>query len=260
MDYYIHPDITIKAKTRNLGGAIRAWQVAKWLDIDGSGVIHKSLLNGAIKDFGISKRNRQKWVKAAYQAGFLEKLSKTTIGYRSPENVALILGLGRLCRRVIIPEPEKLFQTDYGVLVFDCLIAGLEADRITGKTISKVAIRRLYGIPESTQKHYRRQGKTRAFPNVVRLNSHYVDEGGAVRKWGSITVRQLPNTYTSPYELMPKGRTKKINRLLRELVFMGRVSQQYFHDWNKARKQETPVLCFAYNRRGTNYWHFAGGN
>ena len=268
MQYKINPELANQAKSQNKGGAYRVWMLARWLDPQGSGTVKKILLRSALTDFGVEKRTGQRWIKAAIETGFISTRKELDYyRYQSPDKIARILNVRSLGRPVLLEDPKEIFKTDWGILIFDCQIASGEKGSTTGFTASRATIKEISGVAERTQRSYIKKGKTRAKRNVSIIkkdaSERYHDIGGKIQLWGSWLVRIDPSTHTSPYSVGARGRIKKQNRILANLVNsvgQGRIEKRYYHSWKSAIKQGREVLLFRKNYRDTNYWQVLGGN
>lgn len=267
MEYKINPELANQAKNQNMGGAFRVWVLSRWLDPKGSGTVNKDLLRSGLMNFGVEKRTSQRWIKAAYNNGFITtRLGLNYCRYSSPAGLAVILGVPSLGRPVLIEDPKVFFCSSWGLMIFDCLIASLEGEGINGFTASRATIKDISGVSERTQRLYIRDGKTKAIRNAAVIkkgtSERYHEIGGKIRLWGDWLVRVMPRTHTSPYKTARPGRIKVYNRELNNLVNVEqeKKDKRYFHNYHRAAKQGREVYLFRKHRRGTNYWQVLGVN
>jgi hypothetical protein len=130
--------------------------------------------------------------------------------------------------------------------------------------IKRQTLRELSGVPESTQRTYDAEAETQRNNNIDILGAYTAEayqeaswQYGHAVSWVIIKgkkyiCRQLPNSYTAQQETAPKGRQKKHNRRIDNLVTKG--TQGNNSDLVRLFYQTAVHAAQAANRGNKAYW------
>ncbi|MCI0728558.1 MAG: hypothetical protein L0332_17815 [Chloroflexi bacterium] len=186
--------------------------------------------------------------------------------------LAVYLGVERLAGRPV-ELPVSVLSGDIGAFKAH-LYGAWHSGRKQANPITRARQRELTGLPERTQRRYCRIAGVRRQQNIAILGRYTTEEvqesawrhGRAVFEFydykgrqgqpgGRYLARYMPATHIGPHNQATRGRQRKINRKLKDLVNKGargnggdRVNRLYFHNGAAAAK--------AYNRRSIEdaYW------
>lgn len=170
-----------------------------------------------------------------------------------------------------------------GIATFKAhLYAAWHSGRRANKPVSRQTLRKLTAVPERTQRHYEKVTHVRVKANLA-IGATYTPEnleqqswqrGGAVFKFLDKNGRfgpkqktylawQLPNSYAGPHQQAPRGRQRRINHQLTDLVHQGaqgngksKIERTYFDHGKEAAQAEAPVSYWPEGDcRGFSLWH-----
>lgn len=154
----------------------------------------------------------------------------------SPGRVAVAMGAGILRGRPVWVDPRHLNSGIQQVRA--TYYATFDAGQSKGNPITRQAKRQATGIPESTQRVYDAVAGTKRKANIAVSSESYNRENRESRAWengrntfkfydhrgqhvpkGHVTIAwRLPNSYTSQFELAPKGRQRKHNKRINLVI------------------------------------------
>lgn len=215
---------------------------------------------------------------------------KERIWLHSLAKTAKALGVTRLTGKPVKMPVSALTGTigDTRAHLYAAFHSSHTADKNTNSPISRHTLAILSGVGATSQRHYEAKTKVRAQANyaVGDVCQGADDEKGKERAWqvGRALFRlrdingrhgkagrmywawRLPNSYAGPHQKAPKGRQRRVNRELRDLVMQGMpgnggetvtrqtVSQRrYFENGHQAAK--------VWNRQPSAlYWRALAGN
>lgn len=225
----IYPDLLLTAARGNNGGAAKLWTLAKFFNPGGCGAIpNKDFRQFAIKDLKIKRGTYDVWLARALHIKLLERSGDNLIltGYA---RAAVILGVDHVGRPVNIPL-EKLIKRGWLSYVW---ASWLLSHGFTDKPISRAALRDLSGVPERNQIEYERKAGVINHSNYAKHEGvdtkedfyHLaIEKGRPVFDHEGQTLERLPNSREIENEHIrtaPKGRTRRVNSLLKDLSVNG---------------------------------------
>jgi hypothetical protein len=267
------PLMAINANRRGMGGACRAYILAKSLDLTGLGSIVYSDLADLATQLKIQPKTWHRWVKRAYRLGlFVDRSRMVLAGYKV---AAEIFG----CDSVGV-RPASI---SIGHLVSDGWIAYIWSayeQTFNQRPISRDKLNRLTGIPERTQRRWDRRAGVERRPNY-NVSKHTADELPGVMEFtehkGAFvftdksgknprTAWRLPDIRTATAaDSLKRGRSRKINKAIAHdetlsgLSLLGRASSyddphaeysgRIFHDTTAQIKNTEKKLQEGNNHR-----------
>jgi len=216
-----YPSLLVQADAKRIPlGGFRVWFIVKdWLKE--TGFISSKAIKDHLKELGISKSTYSRWVRMAYELGLFLSAGEL-VKLASWQEGAALAGCSRLENPVQV-EVEKFIGAGWQSIIWAAYITNHQG------VISRATLRELSGVPERTQRHREHQagvinqenyaiiGEVKRNPDLAigalgdSYNTGYYQKSGEIR-------RRLPNSRTVPEHIQtaPKGRTKKVNKLLAE--------------------------------------------
>ena len=279
----------VRAYPALLAGAMRAGRVPearvylllRALDPSGRGVVDvdraRLYYSHKHSPYRVMGWRRLRQVLAAGDGLFWQRDDRDRLWVKSPAHIAAGLGVDRL-RGLPVGLPvvsllESLSETRAAIY------AAWHAGRgEAAGPVSRAAIRSQIGAAESTQRTYDHIVDVKRRRNVVILGDatrenierHAWVRGAAIFRLRDYLGRHgrpgwvylaanMPASYTSKYDVLPKGRTRKVNRRLDNLVIKGetRGKGSQVVDRTKVYHEDGAAAGDAYNRdQGDNnhYW------
>ena len=147
----------------------------------------------------------------------------TALQMTGPAGVALALGVGHLAGSpVAVPVTDLLGGMHrVNAALFSAAVT-LRNRRKGARPVTRETLAGMTGAAASTQRTYTRTASIEARPNYVTLSSGDVDRPGVFiyrgrvegRPGRAILARRLPNSYDPQLTARPRGRVKKVNRIL----------------------------------------------
>ena len=228
----VYPDILLHAARKKNGGAGRLWFLAKYFNAGGCGSIpNKAFRQYVINDLKVKRGTYDVWLARALHIGIIQRQDKNLklAGYAA---AAVIVGCDHIGRGEYLPL-EKFIKKGWLGYVWTTWI---KSHKLEDRPISRRTMRELSGIPERSQRLYDKQAGTKIQANYAKDTTRpgsqgmieYINEfeqdkikSKAFLNSGEITWR-LPNSYkTKHIEEAPKGRLRRINNQLQDLLNNG---------------------------------------
>lgn len=222
LNHDLLPSIGFWADKNKHGGAWRLWEVARYLDPEGTGLIEPERLRTFVMDQGVSKSSFKRWLKDAYQIGLFEAWDigrGRILHIVSAEKVARLLGVQNIesCKASI--EIRDLFGTGWKSRLWD----GHRAT-CNYRPVSRATSRSITGRSPTTQWRDEKKARIKIRANVVIYDQEanfewmrYQElEFGrkylAVRDGGRLMLaKRLPNIYyPNKARACKRGRTRKV--------------------------------------------------
>jgi len=226
------PQLGFAAEQARLGGAWRLWSAARWLDKAGSGVVSRAALVELANSKGVCKRSLQRWLCQAQRKGWLRALTRRdgqeVLLLEGVEKVATSLGCADVGARWAIMRIDYLFSPGWRAWVWGAFLATFE-----GRSISRLRLRQISGVPESTQLLWERDLPVEYHRNIAisRIPGEFVPQirelegrksafafrGGKKRKGQARVAWRLPDNRLLPDHAGAagcRGRLRKVNRRL----------------------------------------------
>ena len=244
----LYPDIGLGMLRRGLAAPGRLWLLLRCLDTRGKGSFRIVVLEKTITDknspyYLCGRRQLRNLLKAG--EGVFWQRDREHLWLRAAARVAYNLGVVRLTGQ---PVAFPLTALLGGIGQFRAeLYAAFHSGRIRSRPqsqrarpISRRTLANLSGVGRSSQRSYERQTKVAVSSNfavgamatdrnreerawqqgtaVFTLTDHKGQQGPAGQ---SYLAWQLPNNYAGRHQQRPKGRQRRINRQLKDLVMQG---------------------------------------
>ena len=229
----IWPMVGLAAIRSNKAGAWRVWHLARALDPQGSGKVKRSALWAFIAHLGVVERTRRRWIRAAIDLGIFRLDEKSDSYYlKRNEDVSPLMGARKVGSPVLI-EAKGIVVRGWRKNVW----AAFEALH-NGKQISQVTKEQVTGVPERTQRHYRRQsilGVRRNYGQTNLSGDHLVglrENGRETAFTGNdgFLYYRLPDTTEVPSTIAApcrsKGRSRKVQKRINTLLLVEQGSDQ----------------------------------
>jgi len=256
----LYPDIGLAMLRQNMTAPGRLWLMCRYLDVAGQGSLRIDIITKHlnIKNSGLylcGKRQLRNLLRQGEEVFWIR--DRETIWLRSAARVAASLDVERLTGRPVALPLDALLS---GIGAFRAhLYAAFHSSRAkdsrlnpvpvatkgtvvesVGMPIARATLARISGVGQSTQRAYEmRLGlQTRANFAVgeTKTEGGYEErawqQGGALfdlrdyqgqqgREGRTYLAWQLPNSYAGQHAQRPKGRQKRINRQIQDLVMKG---------------------------------------
>jgi hypothetical protein len=242
----LYPDIGLGMLRQEMEAAGRLWLMLHHLDPQGSGVIRVDLLlahltNKSSDLYLCGRRQLRNLLRTG--EGVYWTRDKTRVWLRSTARVAAALGVERLTGR---PVALRVAALRDGIGTFRAhLYAAFHSGRAreemaAGMPVARETLANLSGVGASSQRAYEARLGVQAQTNfaigearteaeqeeqawrhgraLFDLHDHKGEQGRAGKTY---LAWQLPNSYTGQHPQRPKGRQKRINRQLQDLVTQG---------------------------------------
>lgn len=259
----VYPDIALGMLRQEQVAAGRLWLLLRYLDSDGRGVLRVVNLRETFASTKAPLRLcgwRQLRNLLRQGEGIFWQRDKERVWLRSAGKVALSLGVMRLNGRPVAIPVKHLVGSigEAKAYLYASFHAGRQStvERRSGqKPIARDTLTELTGLTAESQRGYERRVGVRVSRNYVvgeqSITSkeerfwkqgggvfEFVDhQGGQGRPGKQYIAWQLPNSYTVSLANRPKGRQKRINRMLSDLFMKGMtgntqrtVEKRYFGD------------------------------
>ena len=260
----IYPDIAAGMLRQEQAAAGRLWLLLRHLDADGRGVLRVVNLKEVLTTARAPLRLcgwRQLRNLLRQGDGIFWQRDKDSVWLRSAGRVAASLGVSRLNGHpVAVPVKHLLGSVgEARAYLYASFHAGRQSttERRSGqKPIARETLTALTGLTAESQRGYERRVGVSVSRNYVvgegtapsskeeRLWQQgggafeFVDhQGGQGRAGNKYIAWQLPNSYTVSLAYRPKGRQKRINRMLSDLFMKGMtgntqrtIEKRYFGD------------------------------
>ena len=238
----VYPDISLKMVEAGMAAPGRIYWLLRYLDTDGQGWLlvdsvrdHLTRRGSKLKVCGW-RRLRQ--ILTQGENAFWRRDRVGRLWLLGAAQVAAKLAVSRLTGKPVEMPVKELLGGIQAVRAhfYACFHSG----RTTDNPISREKLRALTGIPERTQLEYEKTavvtkqrnfviGETYTQPQTHerawlhgRATFYFIDAKGHQGKAGREYIAwHLPNSYTGPHAKRCKGRQKKINRRLVDLVMKG---------------------------------------
>ncbi len=243
----LYPDIGLAMLRQEKATAGRLWLMYRFLDREGCGVLRidnitQSLTVKSSAHYLCGKRQLRNLLRAG--EGVYWTRDREQIWLRSAARVAVALGVVRLTG---LPVALPLSALLSGIGAFRAhLYAAFHSGRAKSEArrsampIARDTLAGLSGVGRTSQRTYEARVGTQALANFA-IGEAATEGGQEERAWRQgqavFTLQdydgqqgrqgktylawQLPNSYTGQHTLRPKGRQKRINRQLQDLVMKG---------------------------------------
>ena len=266
----VYPDIALGMLRQEQAAAGRLWLLLRYLDDDGRGVLRVVNIKEQLTHSKAPLRLcgwRQLRNLLRQGEGVFWQRDKERVWLRSAGRVAATLGVTQLNGRPVAVPMKHLVGSigEARAYLYASFHAGrqLVSERRTGqKPIARDTLTELTGLTAESQRGYERRVGVAVSSNYVvgegvttsgkeeRLWQQgggafeFVDhQGGQGRPGNRYIAWQLPNSYTVSLTHRPKGRQKRINRMLSDLFMKGMtgntqrtIEKRYFGDGAGAAK------------------------
>lgn len=233
---------------RELTAPGRLWLLLRYLDHPGSGSLRIDIVSQQLTEktsslYLCGKRQLRNLLKGG--EGVYWTRTKERIWLRSVAKVACALGVERLSGRPVALPLHALLAGigTFRAQLYSAFHSGRAKDTPQGEQaqpIARATLARLSGVGRSSQRVYEQQagihiqanfavgelatkesGQNRAWvqgPALFELKDYRGRQG---KKGKTYLAWQLPNSYLGQHPQRPKGRQKRINRELQDLVMKG---------------------------------------
>jgi hypothetical protein len=286
----LYPDIGLGMLRTEQTAPGRLWLLLHHLDPTGRGVlrvdiIRKQLTRKTSSHYLCGKRQLRNLLRAG--EGVFWTRDKGHVWLRSAARVAYGLGVGRLSGRPVALPLSALLS---GIGEFRAhLYAAFHSGRVkgggAGMPIARDTLADLSGVGESSQRAYEARLRLRPQPNYA-IGEALTEQNKEERAWGqgqaifelkdyhgeqgkqgrSYLAWQLPNSYSGRHQQRPKGRQRRINRQLKDLVMKGMPgNEEAAEETRQPEKRYYPNGRLASQSRGPHiaeerYWRREGEN
>ena len=219
----IYPMIGFAANKRNLGGAWRAWTIARMIDTRGAGSVTHKQLSNKLNELGVNKSQRSRWLSDAAHIGL----------FRPSRRIYYLIGLGKAASIVsaqaiglpALVDAHALMARSWRARVWSAYLCTLHEHPVSQNTKA-----RLSGVDPRTQRNYQRNepgssrgnyAKTQYKPDQVEgLNQ--TTGGSYFKTRGGKVIKRLPDLRNVPSEVATpalRGRSRKAQQELNNLSF-----------------------------------------
>jgi len=235
-----YPSIGIAALKEEQATIYRAWLMYRYLDVSGRGWLSvqdvREQLTGKESKLRLFcwRRLRQVLGQGHNRFWTWDK-AQSRLWFFGAVRVAINLDVARLSGKPVA-LPVKTITAGIGDFKAH-LYGAWHSGRKTNNPISREVQESITGIPERTQRHYCKKAGIRRQTNIAignrkkpeeaekqawqrgRATFEFVDHQGRQGRKGTTYIAwHLPNSYTGPHQQSPKGRMRKINRKLADLL------------------------------------------
>ena len=244
----LYPDIGLGMLRRELTAPGRLWLMLRAIDKEGQG----SILIERAKELLVKESSplrlcgQRQWRNLLREGdGIFWIRNREQIWLRSVAKVALVLGVERLAGRPVALPVAALVEGigAFRAHLYTAFHSGRTKESVRGRQvmpIARVTLAGLSGVGASSQRAYEKQTKLKVQANFA-VGEVATDENRENRAWTqgqavfeltdyrgqqgakgkSYLAWQLPNSYLGQHQHRPKGRQKRINRELSDLVMQG---------------------------------------
>ena len=284
-----YPSIGIAALRNEQAAIYRVWLMCRYLDVQGRGWLPvqdvRKQLTGKESKLRLFSWRRLGQILGQGHGRFWDwdKAEKRVWLYGAAKTAANL----EISRLVGKPVALPVKTITAGIGDFKAHLYGAwHSGRKTNNPISRQVQQSITSIPERTQRHYCEVAGIRRQANIAignktnpeeaekqawrrgRATFEFVDHQGRQGRKGTAYIAwHLPNSYTGPHQQSPKGRMRKINRKLADLVTKGAqgnggetVEKLYFANGkeagrasNRGNKKETYWLM-SLTKRNHQIW------
>lgn len=234
------PLLGLAAIRAKMGGAWRLWVLLRSLDTTGSGKVSRANMLAYLDSLGLDERQRRRWTAQAVEIGLI-CASRGVYYLAGLARGAAILGCDHVGRPARL-SAGVLVRPGWRAYVWAAYLASL-GDR----PVSQLVKCQITGVDPRVQRNYqaavpgearRNFAETNYRPDqVAGLNEckgyHYFVSGGSV-------LQRLPDHRIVPLfvsSILPKGRSRKANKLLHGSSFVGRANQPSFRLFCESSRQ-----------------------
>jgi len=258
-----YPSIGITALKEGQAAIYRVWLMGRYLDGDGRGWLQvqdvRERLTGKESKLRLFcwRRLRQVLGKGHGRLWIWDK-AQGRVWLYGAARVAANLEIDRLLGKPVALPIKSITKSigDFKAHLYGAWHSG----RKTNNPISREVQEAITSIPERTQRHYCKVAGIQSQTNIAignkknpeelekqawqrgRASFEFIDHHGKQGRKGTTYIAwHLPNSYTGPHQQIPKGRMRKINRKLDDLVTKGaqgnggeKVEKMYFTNGKEA--------------------------
>ncbi len=244
----LYPDIGLGMLRREMTAPGRLWLMLRAIDREGQGSISiaraKELLVTESSAWRIC--GQRQWRNLLREGeGLFWTRDREQIWLKSVAKVALALGVERLAGRPVALPVAALVEGigAFRAHLYTAFHSGRTKETVRGRQvmpIARVTLAGLSGVGASSQRAYEKETKTKVQTNFA-VGEVATEENRENRAWNqgtavftltdyrgqqgqkgkSYLAWQLPNSYLGQHQHRPKGRQKRINRQLKDLVMQG---------------------------------------
>jgi len=244
----LYPDIGLGMLRREMTAPGRLWLMLRAIDKEGQGSIPIDEAKEHLVGEGSALRlcGKRQWRNLLRDGeGVFWTRDREQIWLRSVAKVALALGVERLTGQPVAMPVTALLEgiSSFRAHLYTAFHSGRTKESARGRQvmpIARVTLAGLSGVGASSQRAYEKQTKLKVQANFAvgevateenRENRAWT-QGQAIfeltdyrgqqgRKGETYLAWQLPNSYLGQHQHRPKGRQKRINRELKDLVMQG---------------------------------------
>lgn len=217
----------------------RVWLMCRFLDRYGRGWLNmkqvQDKLTSKNSPLRICGRRRLKQILGQGSGRYWERDRDGRLWLYGAPRVAAALEVERLAGRPVAMPVTAIMN---GIGNFKAhLYAAWHSGRKTDNPITRREQKSLTGVPERTQRHYCAISGTKRQKNLA-IGEKFTSEAFRERAWrhgrsvfvfadkqgwqgakgGKYVAWHLPSTHTGPHQQLPKGRQRKVNKALTDLV------------------------------------------
>ncbi len=221
-NHNIWPSMGFHADKNKHGGAWRLWEVARYLDPKGTGLIEPDRLRLFVMDQGVSKSSFKRWLKDAYQVGLFDAWDidrGRVLRITSAEKAAVRLGVRNIETRRATMDIKDLFGKGWKARLWDGHRATCDY-----RPVARATSRNITGRSSTTQWRDEKKARIKVRANVVIYDQEAnfewmryqeVEFGRkyiAVKHDGRLMLaKRLPNIYyPNKARAWKRGRTRKV--------------------------------------------------
>jgi hypothetical protein len=244
----LYPDIGLGMLREALSAPGRLWLLLRYLDVEGRGslridITQQHLTQKSSKLRLCGKRQLRNLLRDGN--GIFWERDKTHIWLRSAGKVAYALGVERLTGRPVALPLEALLSGigSFRAHLYTAFHSGRTKETPDGPQsmpIARTTLAELSGVGESSQRTYESRVDIEIQANFAigdertkeGQEDHAWRQGGALftlkdyrgyqgKKGKTYLAWQLPNSYIGEHAHRPRGRQRRINRKLKDLVIKG---------------------------------------
>ncbi|MCI0647624.1 MAG: hypothetical protein L0346_22410, partial [Chloroflexi bacterium] len=234
-----YPSLGAAALKAGQAPCYRLWLAGRWLDEAGRGWLRIDVVNEQLAGQGarlrLCGRRRLRQTLQEGEGVFWRRDGQGRLWLVGTAQLAAALGVDRLAGR---PVELPVAALTSGAGVFKAhLYAAWHSGRKTANPVSRQTQEELIGVPARTQRHYDQVAGVNSKRNIA-VGDKYDEEvmeqrawqrGRAVFEFVDVQGRQgpknrhyvawrLPNSYQGPHRQAARGRQRKVNRRLKDLV------------------------------------------
>ena len=242
----LYPDIGLGMLRRELAAPGRLWLMCHHLDPEGRGVLRVDILREQLTqktsaNYLCGKRQLRNLLRAG-EGVFWTRDKHERLWLHSAGRVAAALGVERLTGRPVALPLSALLSGigEFRAHLYAAFHSGRAKGEGAGMPIARDTLATLSGVGGSSQRAYEARLRLRSqanyavgeVANPTKKEERAWKQGEALftlkdyrgeqgKQGRSYLAWQLPNSYRGQHQRRPKGRQKRINRHLRDLVMKG---------------------------------------